>query len=189
MSDRKNYWQDVEDYAREIIDTEGLNEDAWHDYVSETIGGCHWIIMYADNETVLDESRNEPDDDEVREMTEGGWRSMRQVAAQIAMERDVLEKLKKIKDEYYKCDYCGETFQGEPHDHEQHGLVCPRCFVEQTIEYNVEIDEHHKVAKTAKELLDSDALPPLIDFLSEHDPFKDDDKLFAAVAELAAAAK
>lgn len=134
MSEERNYWGDIEDYAREIISENGLDEDAWDDAIHDTVDGSSWIIYYSKNETVLEETRNEPDNEDVAEMcnSKGGWKEMRQTAAHIAMERDLNEKLQEIKDEYFVCDDCEKTKKIE---HQVEGeelcdacaLVCPLC--------------------------------------------------------------
>jgi hypothetical protein len=102
MADKDNYWQDVEDIAREVIESKGTNEDHWHDAIHENVDGNSWIIYYGNNEEVLSQTNNEPDNDEIASMCnpKGGWQDMRMTAAYLAMERDVWDKCRELVDEY-----------------------------------------------------------------------------------------
>lgn len=127
----ESYSDDVDDYARHIIEEIGLDEDDWHDAVHETVDGSNWIIYNNRNEEVLNSSKNEPDDSDVAELlgTEqcGDWRKVRQIAAFIAMERDLREALDDIKDEYFACEECSAvTHEDDKHEHST-GELCPKC--------------------------------------------------------------
>ena len=97
-----DYWDSVESIAREVIEQNGLDEENWHDSIHENVDSSSYIIYYHDNETVLKETRNEPDNREVASMSrpDGGWKDMRQTAAFLAMEADVWEKCRELVDEY-----------------------------------------------------------------------------------------
>lgn len=127
-----SYLDDVESYARSIIENEGLNDSNWHDAVHETVDNSSWIIYYGNNEDVLDATSNEPDADDVREMLQkdsyGDWQKVRQIAAFIAMERDLNEKLREIEDEYFECEDCGAvTREDDKHEHAD-GELCGECY-------------------------------------------------------------
>ena len=90
----KEYWQTVEDIAKEALDEHG-DEDEARDYITESVDGSYWVIYYHANEVVLETSKNEPDGDEVAAMAgpDADWRKMRMIAAYMAMEIDVMEAL------------------------------------------------------------------------------------------------
>jgi uncharacterized protein YheU (UPF0270 family) len=99
MSD---YWDTVESIAREVIEQNGTDEQNWHDSITKQVDGNHFIIYTAENETVLNESDNEPDGREVTAMAgeDADWRKMRTIAAYMAMEADVWEKCRELVEEY-----------------------------------------------------------------------------------------
>ena len=93
----KNYQQAVDDIAEEAFKqyTENVPYNQRDEYISESVDGSWWIIYFAGHEEVLQSTDHEPDGAEVREMApaDADWRKMRQIAAYIAMERDVREAL------------------------------------------------------------------------------------------------
>ncbi len=102
MSDKQNYWSSVEDIARDILSDHGTDEDKWQDAVHEHVDSSSWIIYYGNNEEVLDNTDNEPDNGEIMSMSnkDGDWRDLRQTAAFLAMEGDVYDKLRELASEY-----------------------------------------------------------------------------------------
>ena len=90
---QKNYLHAVDEIAEEALkqypDPDGDQRDV---YIMESVDGASWIINYESNEEVLQATDNEPSGAEVQEMAphDADWRKMRQIAANIAMERDVL---------------------------------------------------------------------------------------------------
>jgi hypothetical protein len=99
MSD---YWDTVESIARTVIEQNGTDEQNWRDTITKQVEGNHFIIYIAENETVLNESDNEPDGREVTAMAgeDADWRKMRTIAAYMAMEADVWEKCRELVEEY-----------------------------------------------------------------------------------------
>ena len=87
-----------------------LDSDHRSKYVSQSVDGSEYIIDYSANETVLEASDNEPNAAEVRAMsaaripsqqhwakTAGAdWRTLRMLAAYLAMELDVLAEVKRL---------------------------------------------------------------------------------------------
>ena len=74
------------------------NEDERREYVSQSVDGSEYIIYYSANETVLEATQNEPDDDEVWAMSSprASWRTMRTSAAYLAMEADVMAEIDRL---------------------------------------------------------------------------------------------
>jgi len=74
------------------------NEDERREYVSQTVDGSEYIIYYSANEVVLEATDNEPDSSDVRAMSadDADWRTMRTLAAYLAMEADVMEAIGQI---------------------------------------------------------------------------------------------
>ncbi len=107
MSDKRSYRNAVEEMARDILTEHGVDEDNWNDVVSENVDSSSWIIYYGNNEEVLDNTDNEPDNDEIMGMArkDGTWRDLRQTAAFLAMERDVMDKLRELAPEYEPSYY------------------------------------------------------------------------------------
>lgn len=98
------YWDTVRAIAEEVRE-EYPHPDRHHnqrsEYIFESVDGSSYIIYYNENEEVLNETHNEPDNDEVASMSRSGgnWKDMRQTAAFLAMERDVWEALKELDEE------------------------------------------------------------------------------------------
>ena len=90
----REYWQTVEDIAKEALD-EYEDEAEAQQYITETVDGSYWVIYYHANDVVLETSENEPDGSEITAMAgpDADWRKMRMVAAYMAMELDVFEAL------------------------------------------------------------------------------------------------
>ena len=95
------YWQDVESIAEDAIAEHPDDQDDRQEYVTQSVDGSAYVIYYSENEEVLLQSRNEPDGDEVAAMCgpNADWRRMRTVAAFMAMEADVLEKVRELIEE------------------------------------------------------------------------------------------
>jgi hypothetical protein len=99
MSD---YWNTVEAIAEEAREEyPDPNDEGRHRYIHESVDGSSWIIYTANHETVLRESDNEPDPKEVKAMSaeDADWQDMRMLAAFLAMEADVWEKLRELDEE------------------------------------------------------------------------------------------
>lgn len=110
-----SYNDSVEMIARTVIESEGVNEQRWHRHINESVDGSSWIMNYGKNEEVLANTTNEPDANEISGMCaeNATWKDMRQIAAYMAMERDVHAKCKELVDEYFECDECGVTQKDE----------------------------------------------------------------------------
>lgn len=123
------YEDEITSIAKGIIEEHGLNEDDWHDAVHESVDGHQWIIYTGFHEEILDNSDNEPDNDEVTGMADpkGGWRDFRQVAAFMAMEADVQQKLRELADEYFECEDCSETCKIEDQGEYDYADLCVTC--------------------------------------------------------------
>ncbi len=134
MSEKRDYDSTVEAIAREVIENNGLDEGDWHDAVHENVDGNYYVIYYHGNEECLEATKNEPDPSEVAEMLggddQGDWRKVRGIAAFLALEADVYEKLREIVDEYFKCDECDGVFSTD-HLNEEDGEHCHRCALSQ----------------------------------------------------------
>lgn len=94
------YWETVETIAEEALAEYPDDESSQSEYVSESVDGSSYTIYYSGNEEVLNTSPNEPDGDEVSAMCapDADWRKMRTVAAFMAMEQDVLEKVEELRE-------------------------------------------------------------------------------------------
>lgn len=95
------YWDAVNsiaEEAREEYPDPERDRDERSQWITESVDGSEWIIYYAKNEIVLNETDNEPDDDEVASMGgEGkGWKDLRQLAAFMAMERDIHQQVQEL---------------------------------------------------------------------------------------------
>lgn len=101
MARQRNYWNSVKAIAKEIVeelpDPEGDSE-ARSERVNEAVDGSAWIIYEYNNETVIHDTENEPDDREVAAMSprDAGWKKLRQIAAFLAMEADVYETIREF---------------------------------------------------------------------------------------------
>jgi hypothetical protein len=93
-----DYLRTVTAIAEEAIEEYPGDEDTRRDYVSESVDGSEYVIYYSANETVLQASDNEPDGAEVRAMSakDADWRTMRTLAAYLAMEADVLAEVERL---------------------------------------------------------------------------------------------
>jgi hypothetical protein len=100
-----DYLRTVTNIAEEAIaeypGTDGnftLDDEARREYVSESVDGSEFIIYYSANEIVLQASQNEPDGAEVRAMSaeDADWRTLRTLAAYLAMEADVLAEVDRL---------------------------------------------------------------------------------------------
>ena len=118
MSERSEYWDDVETIADAILEEHFGDDNAITEAVSEHVDGSSWIIYTAQQLTVLDATHNDPDGREVAAMSDGSWSGMQTVAAYLAMEGDVHECIhSKIDDADTECPDCGgDTW-----------IECPSC--------------------------------------------------------------
>ena len=98
-----DYLKAVRDIAAEAIEEypgapNDSNEDERREYVSQSVGGSEYIIYYSANETVIEATDNEPDGAEVRAMSadDADWRTLRTLAAYLAMELDVLAEVERL---------------------------------------------------------------------------------------------
>lgn len=101
MSD---YWDTVRAIAEEVREqypNPRRHHNERSEHIFESVDGSSYIIYYAENEDVLRETHNEPDDDEVASMggPDRGWKDLRQTAAFLAMERDVWQTLQELDKE------------------------------------------------------------------------------------------
>jgi hypothetical protein len=102
----RNYIKTVKAIALDAIGEHPNDDDARREYVSESVDGNEYIIYYGANQTVLDATDNEPDGAEIRAMSanDAEWRTMRTLAAYMAMETDVLAEIDRLiahKDEIW----------------------------------------------------------------------------------------
>ena len=95
------YIQTVDDIAKEALDEYPDDEDGRNEYITQTVDGSEYVIYYSKNEEVLQQTRNEPDDDEIAGMCgpNTGWRQMREIAAYMAMEADVNQEVARLVEE------------------------------------------------------------------------------------------
>jgi len=93
-----NYIRTVQGIAEDAIAEYPDDDDGRQQYVSESVDGSEYVVYYGANEFVLRASQNEPDAAEVRAMSaeDEDWRTMRALAARLAMETDVVEEINKI---------------------------------------------------------------------------------------------
>ena len=109
MRTTSDYYKTVTGIAQEALDeypgvppagatSMDSNEDERREYVSQTVDGSEYIIYYSANEVVLEATDNEPDSSDVRAMSadDADWRTMRTLAAYLAMEADVMEAIGQI---------------------------------------------------------------------------------------------
>jgi len=90
-----NYRQAVRGIAEEAVNEYPDQYDKRQEYVSDSVDGSEYVIYYGANEIVLAASQNEPDANDVRSMSnnDADWRTMRALAAYLAMEADVMEEI------------------------------------------------------------------------------------------------
>jgi hypothetical protein len=97
----------IAEYPTPIEDNPTPGSESWEasqvvehrrEYVSESVDGSEYVIYYTANEIVLQASQNEPDGAEVRAMSadDADWRTMRTMAAYMAMEADVLAEINRL---------------------------------------------------------------------------------------------
>ena len=93
-----DYIRTVQGIAEDAIAEYPDDDDGRQQYVSESVDGSEYVVYYGANEFVLRASQNEPDAAEVRAMSaeDEDWRTMRTLAAYLAMEADVFEEINRI---------------------------------------------------------------------------------------------
>jgi len=93
-----NYIETVRTIAQDALNEYPNDDDARREYVSESVDGSEYVIYYGASQIVLDASQNEPDGAEVRAMSanDADWRTMRTLAAYMAMEADVLAEIDRL---------------------------------------------------------------------------------------------
>ena len=93
-----NYIRTVQGIAEDAIAEYPDDDDGRQQYVSESVDGSEYVVYYGANEFVLRASQNEPDAAEVRAMSaeDADWRTMRTLAAYLAMEADVFEEIARL---------------------------------------------------------------------------------------------
>lgn len=104
MPTESEYWNTVDAIAEEAVEEfpdPERDRDRRMEWVTESVDGSEWIIYENRNQIVLDATDNEPDDDEVNEIAPrgAGWKKLRQLAAFLAMERDINDKVKELDEE------------------------------------------------------------------------------------------
>jgi len=100
-NEERDYWDSVESIAEEAkseYPDPRRDHDGRVEWISESVDGSQWIIYTYKNEIVINATDNESDGEEVAEMAGPGadWRKQRMVAAFMAMERDVWDKLREL---------------------------------------------------------------------------------------------
>ena len=96
------YLQDVDGIAQDVIsEYPDPDDDGRQEYIWESVDGSSNITYYSEIEEVLRVSSNEPDGAEVTDMAgpDADWRKMQAVAAFMAMEADVWERVRELDDE------------------------------------------------------------------------------------------
>ena len=93
-----DYIRTVQGIAKDAIAEYPDDDDGRQQYVSESVDGNTFVVYYSANEIALRVSQNEPDGEEVRSMSanDADWRTMRALAACLAMEADVFEEINRI---------------------------------------------------------------------------------------------
>ena len=97
-----DYLKTVESIAAECqTEYPDPDNDERNDYICESVDGNRYVIYYTANEIVLRASFNEPDGAEVQAMAgdKADWRTMRMIAAYLAMEADVHQTLERLDGE------------------------------------------------------------------------------------------
>ena len=97
-----DYLKTVESIATECqTEYPDPDTDERIDYICESVDGNQYVIYYTANEVVLETSVNEPDGAEVQAMVgdKADWRTMRMIAAYLAMEADVLQALERLDEQ------------------------------------------------------------------------------------------
>ena len=99
-------------------------------YVQDLVDGNELVYNYSANEVVLGVTGNEPDGKKVRAMCieahladDAGWRSIRAIAASMAMEADVMEQIERLFD--WTCGECEEWREDD--GRVEVGLRCGVC--------------------------------------------------------------
>jgi len=97
----EQYWKDVLAIAKEIFEDCPIDVE-YYDLVHESIDGCEWIIYDYRHETVLTATENYPDPSDVHSISkeDASWEELRQTAAFLAMEQDVLDEINSL---HYLC--------------------------------------------------------------------------------------
>jgi hypothetical protein len=129
-----SYWDDLESMAEDIIESEGIDEDKWHDRITEDVDGSSYIIYYAEQDEVLSKTKNYPDERDVAGMCESGdWQKVKTITAYLAMERDLWDTCRKVVDDYFECEECSGAIKNsdETDDIEEHTgrELCHPCFL------------------------------------------------------------
>jgi len=97
----RGYRATIVDIAQEVVDQypdPEKHHNERNESVFERVDGSSWVIYIGENEEVLKNTDNEPDDREVAAMAgpKADWRQMRTVAAFLAMEADVWGKIREL---------------------------------------------------------------------------------------------
>ena len=98
----------IKEYPFDIdAEHEGVDEER-EQYVRESVDGNEYIAYYGANEIALRASQNEPDGEDVSAMSadDADWRTMRAIAAYMAMEADVMEQIERL----FKLHPCEKPF-------------------------------------------------------------------------------
>jgi len=129
MSERSEYWDDVETIADEILEEHFGDDNAITEAVTEHVDSSSWIIYTGNQLTVLDATHNDPDGREVAAMSDGSWQGMQTIAAFLAMEGDVHECIhSKIDDADTECPDCEGNGTIDCEGCSGYGEVdCPKC--------------------------------------------------------------
>jgi hypothetical protein len=95
----QEYWHTVKAIAKECKELyPDQDDDERHDYIHDSVDVSYWIVYRHINEVVLQASGNKPDGKEVQAISKpaADWREIRQIAAYLAMEADILEALEEL---------------------------------------------------------------------------------------------
>lgn len=106
MSEETTYWEDVQAMAKDILvrleEGEFEEDDIW-DTIHEEVDSSAWIIYTQNNEDVLNQTDNYPDERDVACLLDpemaADWQYVRMICAYEAMRGDLYEEVKRLQDE------------------------------------------------------------------------------------------
>lgn len=140
-----DYQETVEAIAKEIIEDEGLEEQDWHDRITQDVDSNSYIIYYAGPPVVKEASNNFPTDmREVCELAgpEADFEKLLQVAAFIAMEADIYQECRNLAEDAEVCEICGAVhFEPLEECNECNQMICKKCSEEHDSTGNILCNE------------------------------------------------
>lgn len=102
MSDYRNRVQSIAKEIRERYPNP--EDDDRYQAIWETVDGSGWLYREEDQDIVLEDTGNYPDEREVAELDggSGDWRKVKQITATLAMQGDVRAKLEELDEEAFE---------------------------------------------------------------------------------------